>query len=138
MKIKCISSKNSSCNEKFYIKEGKEYTTYALSVFDGTMWYCICDEVYNFYPKWYSSIFFKIIDNRLSRFWISGYREENNRILPFLSFPEWAKDPYFYGELIEDNSNDPNAIIFKKYKELMDLEFPDPSISEKAQVGDAT
>ena len=137
MKIKCISNRDySSFNEESYIKERKEYTTYALSVFEGSIWYCICDEMYTFYPRWYSSIFFKITDNRLSRFWIGGYRKENDKILPFLTFPEWVRNPYFYGELIENNSNDPNAIIFRKYKELMDLEFPDSSISETAQIGD--
>lgn len=137
MKIKCISNKKSSYDGQFHIEECKEYTTYALSVFDDTMCFCICDEVYDFYPLWYSSILFEITDNRLSRFWIGGCREEKNRILPFLSFPEWVKDPYFFEKLIEGDRNDPNAIIFRKYKELMDFEFPDPTISETAQIGDS-
>ena len=146
MKIKCIlnemfptlnNTENFSNSNKIYLlKEGKEYTVYALSVFEGCTWYSICDEFYSFYPKWYSFEFFKVSDNRPSRFWLVGFNEENNKILPFLSFPEWANDLYFYYALIEGNSNDPQAIIFRKYKELMDLEFPDSSISDITQIGD--
>ena len=146
MKIKCISNKMSShlndskkasfSVEKLDIEEGKEYTIYALSVFEGSTWYCICDEFYSFYPEWYSSFLFEVTDNRLSRFWNVGFHEENNKILPFLGFSEWAKNPYLYGELFDGNSNHPQAIVFRKYKELMDLEFPDSSISDIAQIGD--
>jgi hypothetical protein len=144
MRIKFISNKMASSlghtknysDEIFYIEERKEYIVYALSVIEGSIWYCICDKVYSFYPRWYSSIFFDVIDNRPSRFWIVGFREENNKILPFLSFPEWANDPYFYGELIDGNSDDSEAIIFSKYKEFIDLEFSDSSISDIAQIGD--
>lgn len=139
MKIK--KNKNSS-PEKYdlNLEEGKIYVVYSLAILEDVLWYAICENNQTFYPLLKPSTLFDIVDNRLSRYWIFniwGVSENINKEIPILSFPEWAKDPYFYGELIEDNSNDPNAIIFKKYKELMDLEFPDPSISETAQIGDA-
>lgn len=148
MKIKCTTTKVASLPDKisknyqisydaFFLKEGKEYIVYALRIYLGYIWYCISDEIDMFYPCWNPSTLFEISDNRLSRYWIfSTENEEDQKKSPFFSFPEWANDPYFYGELIEGNSGDANAVIFRKYKELMDLEFPDASISEIAQIGD--
>jgi hypothetical protein len=142
MKVKCISNKipvslndtknDSISNREFDVKEGREYVVYALNVFKKYTWYCICEES-DFYPMWNPCVLFDIIDTRLSRFWIVGCDEDN---MPFLSFPEWVNDAYFYGELIENNSDDINAVVFRKYKKLMDLEFPDLSISTTAEIAD--
>ncbi len=147
MKIKCITNKTSNLPQEilqnykisykeFSVKEGIEYTVYALGMNYGYIWYCICDNNHFFYPEWNPSPLFEIVDNRLSRYWVLGLGEDNSKKVPLLSFPEWTNDEYFYGELVDGNSNDPNAIIFKKYKELMDLEFSDSSITETAQIGD--
>ena len=76
---------------------------------------------------------FKIIDNRLSRYWVFGIIEglESH---PSWLFPEWINEPYF-----QDNLTDlaPREVqIFKAYKKFMDLEFPDNTVSGVAQVGD--
>lgn len=151
MKIRCITNKVSSIpkeilknyligTEEFSIEEGKEYLVYATSIYLDYIWYCICDESFIFYPMWNPSMLFEVTDNRLSRYWIFGLREadqgEDIKKVPFLSFPEWTNDIYFYEELIDGYGDDPNATIFNKYKELMDLEFPDPSISDIALIGD--
>jgi uncharacterized C2H2 Zn-finger protein len=147
MKIKCITNQTLSVppellnkysidTENFSIKPGKEYIVYAVWIYLGYIWYCICDEDKTFYPMWNPSMLFEITDNRLSRYWIFSLDEDNDKRAPFLSFPEWANDPYFYEELVDGNSIDINAVIFKKYKELMELEFPNSSISEIAQIGD--
>lgn len=147
MKIKCITNKTSALSqeisqnyeisyEEFSVKEGFEYTVYALGMNYGHIWYCICDDNYFFYPNWNPSTLFEIVDNRLSRYWVLGFREQNNKKIPLLSFCEWVNDEYFYGELVDGNANEPNAVIFRKYKELLDLEFPDSSVTEIAQIGD--
>jgi len=135
VRIKCIKNKTLS-EEPFYSELGKIYIVYAFGIFREYFKYCICDESYSFYPLWNPANFFEIIDGCCSRYWLVGLREDNNEKIPFLSFPEWANNPYFYGELVDGNKNDTNAIIFRKYKALMDLEFPDPSITEKAEIGD--
>jgi hypothetical protein len=147
MKIKCITNKVKSLPQEivenykisydnFFLKEGKEYVVYALRVYLGHIWYCICDEGCDFYPIWNPSMLFELTDSRLSRYWVFSFDEENNRKVPYLSFPEWANDPYFYTELVDGNATNTHAVIFKKYKNLMDLEFPDSSIDEAAQIGD--
>lgn len=144
MKIECSNSKTSSLPpeilenykisyETFFLEEGKKYTVYAIRIYLGYIWYCVCDEGFVFYPTWIPSLIFKITDARLSRHWIFGLEDEKS---PFLSFPEWVNDPYFYRDLVDGDSKDTNALVFRKYKEIMSLEFPDPSISETATIGD--
>lgn len=148
MKIRCISNKATQLpqevlqnyivgDKEFFIEEGTEYVVYALKMYLGYIWYCICDRVYTYYPRWYLSSLFEVSDKRLSRYWLIRVEEDDSgKNTPYFSFPEWANDPYFYGELIEEDSSDKNANTFRKYKELMDLEFPDNSITAIAQVGD--
>lgn len=152
MKIKCIGNEVSSIpneilkdfiiqTENFPVKEGKEYLVYATSIYFGYVWYCICFEDTDFYPHWAPSMLFEVTDNRLSRYWIFGlceaYKDAGIKKVPFLSFPEWTNDIYFYEDLIDEGYDDPNTVIFNKYKEIMDLEFEVSSISETAQIGDA-
>lgn len=147
MIIKCIDNNTSALAhdkfeerlispDKFPLIKEKTYTVYALAQIEGNIWYSICDESYFLYPMWRPFPLFEIIDNRLSRYWVFAFQEWENKKQLFLSFPEWANDADFYGELVEGNSCDKNAVIFRKYKDLMDLEFPDNSITEIAQVGD--
>jgi hypothetical protein len=147
MKIKCVSnSRNSLPNEllkkysmgldHFSVFPGNEYIVYSVGALYGFVWYCICDESYIFYPMWNPEMLFEIIDKRLSRYWVFSLDDGKDKKIPFLRFPEWANNPYFYEELIDGDSSDANAIIFSKYKELMDLEFPNPLISDTAEIGD--
>jgi hypothetical protein len=151
MKIKCITNKVSAIpneilknyiiqTETFSVNPGKEYIVYAVRIYLGYIWYYICDEDETFYPIWNPGMLFEVTDSRLSRYWIFGLRQadqdENVKKVPFLSFPEWVNDVNFYSDLIDGYSDDPNAIIFRKYKEEMYLEYPDPSISAIAQIGD--
>ena len=84
----------------------------------------------------YPSTLFELTDNRLSRYWVLDFDEENNIKTPYLSFQEWANNPFFYKKLIEGDFSSAQALTFQKYKDLMDLEFPDSLISENAQLGD--
>jgi len=120
--------------EQYYLTKGEEYTVYAVGEISGNTWYSILDGGSNA-PLWNPSILFEITDNRLSRHWVFSLEENEGFKTTFLSFPEWANDPYYYGNLIEGESDDPTALVFRRYKDLMDLEFPDKNIEEIAQVG---
>lgn len=63
----------------------------------------------------------KIVDGRVSRYWVVG--SASPRII---SFPEWANDSYFYQNVVEGKNA---ASIWRKYKYLMDKEFYDPSLT---------
>jgi len=145
MKVKCIENKRNSlttealkqCSsyDKFPLIVGKEYVVYALSEFDDYFWFCLWNEQCYSFPIWEPSLFFEISDARLSRYWIFAFR--NNFLgkkVPFFGIPEWANSDAFYDNLTE--SEDKEIRIFSKYRELMEVEFPDRSISEKAQIGD--
>jgi hypothetical protein len=152
MKVKCIERIASSLPEKiksnysigdneFSLKISKEYLVYALSEFYQNIWYCIFDEQSTFYPMWTPSQFFELNDNHLSRHWIFSLKKDVSNIKEssedrrlFLGIPEWASELGFYDKLTEGEERE--VAIFKAYKALMDLEFPDPSITEAAQIGD--
>ena len=113
---------------------GKEYVVYAISEYYDNIWYCICDESYSYYPMWIPFPFFEISDNHLSRYWIFSFKQDKPKNRPFFGFPEWALEQVFYDNLTD--GADREVALFKAYKELMDLEFPDSFISQAAQIGD--
>ncbi len=116
----------------------REYTIYGITIRDEYIWYYLCDEIYTYFPRWKPPFFFEVVDPRLSRYWIYSYKKLENyiRAHPIITFPEWANNhPDYYDKLTD--GDDPEVAIFKTYKELMDLEFPDSSISKAAQIGDA-
>lgn len=151
MKIKCIykkwsdvpisvvSSNNLIVNEsEFYLDLEKEYIVYGMTIRDGCFWYYVCDRLFSYFPRWKPSFFFEVSDPRLSRYWVYSNKklEDYLKSYPIITFPEWASNhPDFYDKLSDGNEKE--VMIFKSYKELMDLEFPDPSISKIAQIGDA-
>lgn len=119
-----------------YVSLNKEYIVYAISEIDDFTWYCLCDDQYSSYPRWYPFPLFEITDNRLSRFWVFGFEEREKKKEFIISFPEWVNNLYFYGELVDGGNEDESIKLFKKYKELIDLEFQAKNISEVAQLGD--
>ncbi|MFA6915651.1 MAG: hypothetical protein WC222_04585 [Parachlamydiales bacterium] len=119
---------------KFPIKVNKNYVVYGMIIEDGYMWYYICDETYSYYPVWKPSPLFEVINNQLSRYWVYSCKKEFDYI-SVIAFPEWAENPYDYYDRLTDGF-DKEIEIFKRYKELMDLEFPDPTVTIKAEIGD--
>lgn len=90
------------------------------------MWYHIIDEYFDF-PALNPAPLFSIEDNRISRYWKCHHEYDNTEHSDYflLAFDEWVSDTYFFDSLIE--GYEPATSIFNKYKELMDLEFPDKS-----------
>lgn len=141
MKIKCIDnkrislpeeiSKNFSTGEILPIEIGNFYNVYAITEFYDNVWYCIC---YTDFPMWMPSIFFEIIDPRLSRHWIFANKNLQIQNSFFIGFPEWAIEEEFYRKLEEGFIRENQ--IFDGYWNLINLEFPDNTISAKAQIGD--
>ena len=147
MRIKCIENRVNSLPKYVYdnysisytnfsILIDKEYVVYGMTLHLGYIWYYIADEDYSYYPIWNPSPFFQILDGRLSRFWVYSYmKEENADQSVMIAFSKWANDSDFYEKLTDGDKKE--IEIFKAYKELLDLEFPDFSITKIAQIGDA-
>jgi len=134
MKLKCISQSDKNGVRCDFIELGKEYTCYGIILIDGEVHFYICDQVHDSFPVARPADLFEIIDNRLSRCWVFGVVEGDKKY-PTWMFPEWITEPYFQDQLTDDEERE--VSIFKRYKELMDLEFPDPAISKVAQIGDS-
>jgi hypothetical protein len=146
MQIKCILnkvkglpndlilSKGYKDDHKFNLTIGRDYIVYAINVYSDYVWYCVCDDNHENVPLWYPAPLFSIEQNNVSRYWhmkIPDANEENeNHLKLILSFSEWLERPYFHYDLFDGQSEETE--IFKKYKKLMDLEFPTSKINDKA------
>ncbi len=121
---------------EFHLEINKMYTVYALTIERGYIWYYICDESYTYYPIWKPSPLFDVIDGNISKYWIYNFSRGDNLYETDVTFafPEWTEDPYDYYDKLSDGE-EKEVNIFNKYKALMDLEFPDDSIKEKAVAG---
>jgi hypothetical protein len=108
-----------------------QYVVYGLTVNDDSIWYYICSEKFKDYPKWNPASLFTVVDPRLSRYWIYQFKkcEGFAYVQPIITFPEWANNhPDFYDKLSDGDKEE--VTLFGHYKELMDLEFPDPAVQE--------
>jgi hypothetical protein len=114
---------------------GSEYVVYAVSEFHNNIWYYVDVDHNSSDCEWIPEIFFELIDHRLSRYWVFLIKKDLPKNRFFLGYSEWANDSYLGKNLVEDEEN--NEIeIFRAYKERMDLEFPDSSITESAEIMD--
>ena len=134
MKVRCLTNKINEKVEYEWLEEGVEYTVYGMdiSIKRGCLCYYICTRVDHVFPMDQLACLFEVVDNRPSRYWI--LETHNSNFYLMLSFPEWSKEVYFVANLTD--WEDREVGIFKRYRELMDFEFPDSSITEYAQVGD--
>jgi hypothetical protein len=104
-------------NTTFALTIGKEYVVYAFSEWQGNLWYYICDDNYAYYPMQNPAPLFKIIDNRVSKYW--HFEIAPNGLLE-VAFEQWFADPNFYDKLTDQEEAE--VLIFEKVKELMDAE----------------
>lgn len=115
------------------LTEGSCYVVYGIETRLGISWYYIADENYNqsnhFYPLAYPSCFFLVKDDRPSSCWVKGKRVSKDSIT---SFKEWVGEKAFFEGLV--NGEDREVQIFRKYKDLMDLEYAIPSVRDQAQI----
>ena len=97
----------------------------------------MADDTYSstLYPVAYFVAFFDMVDRRVSRCWTIGYQGTNARSSEiFLTFEEWSMDAASYERLVDGAEQEQR--IFRARKELTDLEFPNPSIVDAAQMLD--
>jgi hypothetical protein len=111
--------------EEVALTNGAHYVVYALSL-GAPDWYFVADENYTYYPFAYPAVFFKVVDQRESRYWVAAAGEGAQE----RTFREWSEDPYFYDSLTD---GEPAAVeAFRRVKSLMDREFIRPEIVQHA------
>jgi hypothetical protein len=108
------------------------YIVYGIRLFSNYIWYYLCDENYDYYPRLHPSPLFEVTDGQLSRYWIYSFTrgENSSSTRTIWTYPEWIEIKYYYDLLTDGEEKE--VKIFEKYKYLMDLEFPNPSIQEHA------
>jgi len=139
MNIKCIDNTGINIPKEFFELSGysekmifealsldKLYMVYAVFTLKNSRCFLICNDFYDGasynYPMFYPSSLFKIIDNKVSKYWIN--KEDKNNFQTGkdndLGFPNIINEEYFYGKLVE--GYDREESIFYNYKNLIDEE----------------
>jgi hypothetical protein len=108
------------------------YVVYGMRLFSGYIWYYLSNHYHSYYPRSYPSPLFEVTDGQLSRYWLYSFSkgENSSNTRTIWTYPEWAENEYYYDLLTDGETKE--VRIFEKYKYLMDLEFPNPSIQEHA------
>lgn len=136
MKVRCITNKFSEIPRYVYsdlhsyssetvlpIDIGQESIVYAITTIKGYAWFMVdVDGIPD--PMFYPADIFKVIDGRLSRYWIMGEGTDvyNNELKSHtIGFKELVENEYLYGEYLEEY---PDSVqIFTRCIELMRNEF---------------
>lgn len=126
-----LKKESKKLDDAEFLNIGIQYTVYGIICYQGEVSYYVCDRVYNEFPVAKASNLFEILDVRISRFWIFGFLEGYERY-PVWMFPEWINEPYYQDKITDWEERE--VKIFQNYRESMDMEFPNPFISEKAQL----
>lgn len=145
MKVKCLTINNKytqfendfqrRCNHIDYdfLEIDKIYTVYGMIVDQGQTCYYICDQANRNFPISRPFNLFEVVNRDISRYWVFSFME-GNRTYPCWMFPEWFDNDYFQ-DMLTDGEKD-EVSIFLRYKQLMDLEYPDTTIKVMAEVID--
>jgi len=147
MLAKCVENKLSNLNavpadlellnyslgswKHFPLTIGKEYLVYGVSFRGSKPWYYACDDNFTYYPALWSSLLFKLVDGTPSRFWRFNPGICSNAgliVYPRLVLPNWAKSDDYYDRLTDGDEN--TVADFRRFKQLMDFEFPLSSVEE--------
>lgn len=114
----------------------QEYVVYTMTIRSNYVWYYLCTWGIE-YPVWHASPLFEVVDGSLSKYWIYSFiwEKEINYVDTTWAYPEWANDPNNYYHRLTDGY-DWETKIFAEYKQLMDVEFPIPSVKDTAKLID--
>ena len=114
MIVKCIANDKKDIESKFwttvddYIRKrtpdllvGSTYIVYGLMIRDEHVWYLICEEAHDDYPKLHLGAFFEPTDLSIPQEWAVCLKPNNLgqgvSILP----KRWADDPLFLERLVD-------------------------------------
>ena len=112
------------------------YIVYGMILVGEIMWYYLAKNADRILFGKYPSPLFEVLDGRLSKYWVFSFicGEDAKTSRSIIAFPKWSNDPDFE---MRFKKGDSTAVeLFKIYKNLIDLEYPDDAIYKLAQIVD--
>jgi hypothetical protein len=133
--LDCLRPKSGfGIDHQFALIINKYYVVYGMTLVDGYIWYYLEDEYQTYYPFWNPSPLFEVVNGQLSKYWIYSFIQKKTLTGLYTNtlwtFSEWVNDRYYYDMLTDGEKRELD--IYNKYKSLMDVEFPNPGIQDKA------
>ncbi|MDA4848831.1 hypothetical protein [Hoeflea poritis] len=119
--------------EKSHFEPDREYVVYAIYLREKNA-LMIQSADFESSPSLVDLDRVSVVDGRLSRYWVCGgphIRVDGSVIADaVLSFPEWSDNTMFFNDLVESRGE--AGVIWRSYRERMDLEFAPPSLTAKS------
>lgn len=118
-----------------FLTIGSFYVVYGVEILKGGISLFIADDTFSGtrYPLAYPTAFFNIVDSRVSRCWHVGPPHQDPQAsATVFAFEEWLASRSFYERLVDGEEKEWRT--FRSYKEFMDLEFPNPAITDAADL----
>ena len=144
MRVICIANTGESLPEaykeqgyfaeyKFPLLIGKRYIPYGMTLRKGKVNYLIQGESRRD-PDWMPSELFEVFESKISRCWHYGVNDDKSEatIDNVWGYQELIDASNHFDQLVDGGTD--ALEVFLRYKEYMDLEFPDFAISDFAEV----
>jgi hypothetical protein len=141
MRVKCAEKSNGLMSgerrgdeprtrQEYPLVVGKEYVVYAVVLSRGQILYLVQNELRE-YPLLVPCELFELSDGSVSRYWRYGVHSGDLGTVHVLGYREFADSLSHYEQIVEWA---PRALGgYRRAKSLMDLEFPDPAITQLAR-----
>ncbi|MBB4038361.1 hypothetical protein GGR21_004300 [Dysgonomonas hofstadii] len=135
MKVKFVlnSDKDLLYSRGIHLNYNDTYVVYGLDIKSSSnINYILIDDSGSIIPKFYSDLYFKVIDRRISKYWnkiLSDYYYYSIYIKTapsLITFKEIVDNRYFFDDLF--NGKNETIDIMKKYIYLFNHEYPNPDI----------
>ena len=140
MRVRCVTTSRSAVPEQILrdagvgtapefnaVKVGTTYTVYAILQYSNESWYFLSTMAWAV-----PSRLFEIIDPSVSRYWQAGEFDADaiGQRIYLLGYPGLQSRTHFE-RLIEGDPEE--RAIFERWADLLDYEFPDPSVKSIAR-----
>lgn len=146
MRVECVAASGAALPETyidadggytrqtlFPLSVGVRYAVYAITLRRGGVWYYLLDDRQLEYPVWYPAPLLRVVDGRLSRYWVFGFHQGGARDGDAVfAFPAWADDPRGYYDALSDGDGKARE-TFRQYRELMEVELTEAGTDATAR-----
>lgn len=136
-----VSEERKNLDFSYLLNEGHYYAVIGIRNYKNILYFLINNCDYSTYPSHMPSGLFEIIDKRFSRYWklpenVTKY-DDIMHLSPgqLITFQEWCDaENDFYTAIVDGDFEDETVKIYVRYRELMEYEFKNPSITDAAKL----
>ena len=100
---------------------GREYVVCGIIFYENYPFYYLFEGSGDSYPTPFPAGFFDIMDFRMSTYWVLSYKFEDGENSAALLFKDWANEPRFYENVLDDGEDAIKKMA--EIKSILEAEF---------------